>query len=49
VVVVLKAGPEFEVLARNDLGESIAATPAIAEGNLYVRTAQHLYAFRGAK
>jgi outer membrane protein assembly factor BamB len=49
VVVVLKAGPEFEVLARNDLGESIAATPAIADGHLYVRTAQHLYAFRGAE
>jgi outer membrane protein assembly factor BamB len=49
VVVVLKAGPEFAVLARNDLGESVAATPAIAGGHLYVRTAQHLYAFRGAE
>src|SRR5262249_47653259 len=46
VVTVLKADDKFEVLARNDLGEPIAATPAVAEGTLYVRTAKHLYAFK---
>ena len=45
-VVVLKAGPRFEILAENDLGESIGATPALADGTLYVRTAGHLFAFR---
>jgi hypothetical protein len=35
----------LEVLARNDLGESITATPAIADHKLYVRTAKHLWAF----
>jgi outer membrane protein assembly factor BamB len=44
-VVVLKAGASFEVLADNDLGESIAATPALVDGKIYVRTAGHLYAF----
>ena len=45
VVVVIKAGDRFQVLARNDLDEPIMATPAFADGKLYVRTEQHLYAF----
>ncbi|MCI0682484.1 MAG: PQQ-binding-like beta-propeller repeat protein [Gemmataceae bacterium] len=45
-VVVLNAGPRFEALAENDLGESIGATPALADGVIYVRTAGHLFAFR---
>ncbi len=46
VVVVLKAGDKLEVLARNDLGEAIAATPALVGGVIYLRTEKHLYAFR---
>jgi len=38
VVAVLEAGDKLNVLARNDLGERIMATPAIADGKLYVRT-----------
>jgi outer membrane protein assembly factor BamB len=45
VVTVIKAGDQFEMLARNDLGSPIMATPAIAGGRLYVRTAEHLYSF----
>jgi outer membrane protein assembly factor BamB len=45
IVYVLKAGPRFEVLAENDLGESIRATPALADGAIFIRTARHLYAF----
>ena len=41
-VVVLKDGPELEVLAKNDLGGSIVATPAVADGRLYVRTREAL-------
>jgi len=44
-VVVSRAGDELDVLARNDLGEEIYATPAIVEDKLYVRTAGHLMAF----
>jgi outer membrane protein assembly factor BamB len=44
-IVVFRAGDTLEVLARNDLGESITATPAIADHKLYVRTANHLWAF----
>jgi outer membrane protein assembly factor BamB len=45
VVTVLKDGDKFEVLARNDLGEGVLATPALADGKVYVRTDRHLYAF----
>jgi outer membrane protein assembly factor BamB len=45
VVVVLAAGDTFKVLARNDLQESILATPALTDGKVYLRTEKHLYAF----
>jgi outer membrane protein assembly factor BamB len=45
VVTVLKAGDRFEVLAENDLEETIRATPALVGGTIYLRTAGHLYAF----
>jgi outer membrane protein assembly factor BamB len=44
-IVVVRAGDTLEVLARNNLGERTAATPAIVDDRLYVRTDQHLYAF----
>lgn len=44
-VVVFAAGKELNILARNDLDELIAATPAAVDGRLYVRTEKHLYAF----
>ena len=43
-VTVIQVGEKLEVLARNDFGEQILATPAIAENRLYLRTANHLYA-----
>jgi outer membrane protein assembly factor BamB len=45
VVSVFAVGDKLTVLARNDLGEHVLATPAIADGKLYVRTEGHLYAF----
>jgi len=47
-VTVLKAGAQWEVLATNDLGEEVWATPAIAGSNLYIRTRNALYSFGGA-
>jgi hypothetical protein len=43
-VRVLKAGPDFELLAMNRLGEVCMATPAISGGALYVRTKDALIA-----
>jgi outer membrane protein assembly factor BamB len=37
-VVVLKRSPDYEELAINDVNESILATPAIANGSLFIRT-----------
>ena len=45
IVIVLKSSDRYEVLAENDLGESIRATPALVDGTIYVRTNRHLYAF----
>ena len=41
-VIVLKAGGEYKVLARNALPEKTDATPAIANGRMYIRTLNHL-------
>lgn len=45
-VHVLAAGPEFNVLASNPMGEPCLATPAISEGVLYFRTTQSLVAIK---
>ena len=43
-VRVVKAGPKFELLAINPVGETCLATPAISDGLLFVRTEHHLIA-----
>jgi outer membrane protein assembly factor BamB len=42
-IFVIKAGPTYEVLSVNKLGEVILATPAISQKMLIVRTINHLY------
>jgi outer membrane protein assembly factor BamB len=44
-VTVLKAQGEWEILAVNDLAEECYASPAIASGNLYIRTRNTLFCF----
>jgi outer membrane protein assembly factor BamB len=46
-VRVVKAGPEFELLANNPVGEPCLATPAIADGIFFVRSRGHVFAFAG--
>jgi outer membrane protein assembly factor BamB len=43
-IYVVKAGPEFKILATNPMGEVCMATPAISEGTLFFRTQGHLVA-----
>ena len=43
-VYVVKAGPEFELLSTNRLGQPCLATPAISAGIMYFRTAKSLLA-----
>jgi outer membrane protein assembly factor BamB len=40
---VLRAGPKFEIVAQNDLGEECSASPAISHGQLFLRTLNNLY------
>jgi outer membrane protein assembly factor BamB len=44
-VAVLKTDGSLEVLAVNDLDELCYATPAIADGRIYIRTRSALYCF----
>ena len=40
---VLEAGAEYRLIGKNSLGEMSLATPAIARGSLFIRTASNLY------
>lgn len=42
-IFVVKAGPQYELLAVNPIGEVLMATPAIARGMLVVRSMRHVY------
>jgi hypothetical protein len=44
-VSVVKAAGDWEVLAVNELDDECFATPAIADGRIYIRTRSALYAF----
>jgi outer membrane protein assembly factor BamB len=43
LTTVVKAGPQFEVLAENALNDYCLSSPAISDGQIFIRTAQHLY------
>jgi outer membrane protein assembly factor BamB len=43
-VLVVRAGPEFALLARNPMGQPLMATPAISGGMLLVRGERELFA-----
>jgi outer membrane protein assembly factor BamB len=46
-VIVIRMGPAFEVLATNTLdGQTFIATPAIADGEIYLRGKDTLFAIR---
>lgn len=44
-IVVFKAADKYEEVARCRLGEGVIATPAVAEGRLFIRGHTHLYCF----
>jgi outer membrane protein assembly factor BamB len=43
-VFVVKAGPKYELLAKNPMGEVLMATPAISDGILIIRGMKSVYA-----
>jgi outer membrane protein assembly factor BamB len=44
VTTVLQAGPTFAKLAENDLGDYTLSSPAVSDGQIFIRTASFLYA-----
>ncbi|MDB5307883.1 MAG: outer rane biosis protein BamB [Gemmataceae bacterium] len=47
ITYVVKAGTEFEVLARNPLGEKVYASPAFSDGEIFLRGEKHLWCIAG--
>lgn len=43
VATVFRLGDTFELIAKNDLAESVSSSPAISQGQLFIRTHQALY------
>ena len=43
VTTIVRPGPQFEVVAKNELGEDCYASPAISHGRIYIRAERHLY------
>jgi outer membrane protein assembly factor BamB len=48
-VTVLKAGADWDVIQINDLDEGCYATPALANGSIYLRTNDALYRFAATR
>jgi len=46
---VLAAGPKADVLATNTLDDPIDASPALVDGDLFMRGAKHLYRISGSE
>jgi outer membrane protein assembly factor BamB len=44
LTTVVAAGPKFEVLAENPLNDYVLSSPAISDGQIFIRTSAHLYA-----
>jgi outer membrane protein assembly factor BamB len=41
---VVEDGPQFKVVAENDLDEKCCASPAVSQGQIFIRTENHLFA-----
>lgn len=47
--LVLKDGDNLEIVATNELGEPVDATPAIVDNQIFIRSDKHLYCFENAE
>lgn len=43
LTTVLKAGPKFEVIAENNLNDYTLSSPAVSDGQIFIRTGQYLF------
>ena len=44
-VVVIRPGPDWEIVAVNPMNEPVNATPAFVDGRIFIRTHENLYCF----
>jgi len=49
VATVIRPSETFAVIAKNELGEPVSASPAISQGQIFLRTHQHLYCIGSKK
>ncbi len=49
VTTIVRPGKMFNIIARNELGEQISASPVISQGQIFLRTHQHLYCIGSKK
>jgi outer membrane protein assembly factor BamB len=42
-VYVFEAGSKYKLLAKNPIGEPVSASPAVADGRLFIRGKEHLF------
>ncbi|MCX5685814.1 MAG: PQQ-binding-like beta-propeller repeat protein, partial [Planctomycetota bacterium] len=49
VMNVVKAGPTYELVSRNELGEKTYASPVISQGQIFLRSYGNLFAIGKAK
>ena len=43
VTTIVKPGAKFELVSKNELGEGVYSSPAISNGQIFIRADQHLY------
>lgn len=43
IITIIKPGPAFESIAKNAIGETMFASPAISNGRIYLRGTKHLF------
>ncbi|HKB42630.1 MAG TPA: PQQ-binding-like beta-propeller repeat protein [Gemmataceae bacterium] len=43
ITYVVKAGPSYELVSKNEVGENCYASPALSRGRIYLRTAKSLF------
>ena len=43
LTTVVKAGPQFQILAENPLDDYCLSSPAISNGQIFIRTAERLF------
>jgi outer membrane protein assembly factor BamB len=43
ITTVVRPGPKFEVVAKNEIKELVSSSPAISQGQIFIRGQKHLF------